>query len=241
MTTKRRLDQVDEALMPREVVLQWLVEAQTYPTFGAYVGFLLDQPKSSYPSVRLPLRVAESMQDALRGHSPEYRARQAAMPMLATAFLVLLVGVINTAVEETLRIEGLRSLALTWWHRSLRLEDRADDEATGSGGYADWRQAVAVHRREVGRVEAARRAADERHYGGRSCLFPELDADWSRLHDGIDRHSEAVHDPAEVDPDDCLSVWELQTWTELLRNLGLHTATMSLTDHQVRQSLQQGS
>lgn len=246
MTLKRRLERAAGTLTPPEAIAEWLAEAHAFPTFTAYMSWLLEQPKASYPSVRLPLRAAESVELTLQGRSRLYIASRASAAMLAAASDVVLVGIINAAVEDAVRVEGLRSVALAWWHRALRLEqsDPAEDATGEAGGWSDWRRAAAVHDRELRRIQSARRTAEEDHFAGRSCLFPELAAEWARLCEGHGQVTAALHGSQEAVPDhlaaDAESLrasWELQAWTEVLRQMGAHAAAITLADHGLRLTL----
>jgi hypothetical protein len=219
MPLKRRLERAAGTLTPPEAIAEWFAEAHAFPTFTAYMSWLLEQPKASYPSVRLPLRAAESVELTLQGCSRPYITPRSTAAMLAAASDVVLVGIINAAVEDAVRFEGVRAVALVWWHRALRLEqpDPAEDATGEAGGWSDWRRAAEVHHRELWRIETARRAAEAHHFGGRRCLFPELAAEWARLCDGRAQVPEAlhgspgaVHDDVAAEAERLRASWELQ-------------------------------
>ncbi len=67
MSAGRRLDALEAALSPAELVLRWLAEAHAYDDFGSYFRALLDVDPADFPMDRLAREARESAKQRSRG------------------------------------------------------------------------------------------------------------------------------------------------------------------------------
>ena len=67
VTAGRRLEALEAALSPTELVLRWLAEAHAYDDFSSYVRMLLDVDPGDFPMDRLAREARASAQQRSRG------------------------------------------------------------------------------------------------------------------------------------------------------------------------------
>ncbi|OGN88096.1 MAG: hypothetical protein A2X23_10990 [Chloroflexi bacterium GWC2_73_18] len=197
MTAARRLARLDGALCPTAAILLWLEEAHRFGSLPAYVTWLLDQPLSAAPLVRVPEQAEAAVLQAMRGQ-PREAVRQAARQAVRGAvFLVEFVIQLNRAAEETTRLEGLRHAALFWQWRALTLEAELAAADAAAGGRAPagtlperwraWCGAVADLLTELYATEEARGLLERRYLDGHPALFPDAARDWQALREQAER------------------------------------------------------
>ena len=63
----RRLAKLEGALMPREAVLAWLVEAQQFPSLFDHVRSIAEIPVEAAPLSVIGARIESATRDAMRG------------------------------------------------------------------------------------------------------------------------------------------------------------------------------
>jgi len=194
--SKRRVTKLEDSLGPMEAVLHWLAEAHAFGSLPAYVDSLIDQPETMQPFVALPARVEQAVWDSMRRQRPAFIKEVMREATGDTIFLLRLVIGLNVHVEEALRVEGLRHVALVWWGRALDSDQHAAGDAV-PGGRADWRRGASTLRAELFGVEQARAAVEARYFDGHDCLFPELAAEWRNLCAAAERFTDI-----EASPDD---------------------------------------
>lgn len=188
MTAERRLQKLEGALSPKAATLLWLSEAHGFPTLPAYVAWLIDQPPPAAPLYRVPEAAETGVRAALRGEKRDAIERSVREAVRQAVFLVELVIGLNTAAEETTRIEGLRYAALLWQMRAISAEAQLET-AGPSGGtsrrrtarWAAWRVAAASLIGAVYGAEEARTHLERRYLDGHAALFPEAVADCQAL------------------------------------------------------------
>ena len=99
---RRRLEQLESELTPKQAMLLWLQDFQRFTTIADYVGHLKSQPKSARPLFRLPSQVTEAVKTAMKGepdHDVDRAVRQAVRDVL---FLFHLCQQLNfTLLEES--------------------------------------------------------------------------------------------------------------------------------------------
>ena len=180
--SKRRIDKLEGSLSPKEAVKRWLTEAHVFGSLPTYSRWLIEQPESSYPLIGLPDQVEAATRVSLRRKPRRVIAEYAKQAVVDTWFLVRLVIVINRSIEEATRIEGLRSVALMWWMRTLGMTaDEREPRVGDAMGWPGWLRAAMFHLDEVEGLEAARVEAERRFLDGHGCLFPDLEAGWQEL------------------------------------------------------------
>lgn len=196
MTAERRLTKLEGALSPKAATLLWLTEAHQFGSLPAYVDWLIDQPISAAPLVRVPEQAETAVRQAMRGEPCE-AVRQAARQAIRDAFfLVDLVITLNRATQEMLGSEGLRYAALFWEMRALTAEahrERADPSSRGTGAsgltaehWSAWRRASTSLVLGLYVAEEARHTLERRYLDGHLALFPEAVEDWARLRDAAE-------------------------------------------------------
>ena len=57
MKLDKRLDDLEDSLSPRQLVISWMREAHEYGDFISYGNWLLTQPEESYPLFKLPAHI----------------------------------------------------------------------------------------------------------------------------------------------------------------------------------------
>lgn len=195
MSADRRLAKLESALSPKTAVLLWLTEAHAFPALPAYVGWLMDQPKSVAPLARIPEQVEAAVRASLRGASLRGAPRTSVEPAVARAvkeaiFLFELVLALNLAAEETIRFEGPRSAALYWQGRALALDaaldggaiaKRAGEKGRPAERPAAWREVARAQLTDLYTAEAGRGLLERRWLDGQRVLFPELAGEWESL------------------------------------------------------------
>jgi hypothetical protein len=194
MTAERRLAKLEGVLSPKAATLLWLAEVHQFASLPAYVTWLIDQPISVAPLERVPTQARAGALEAMRGQ-PREAVREAAHAAVRDAiFLVELVLKVNVAAEETIRIGGLRYAALFWEMRAIGAEAQLESAEPSRGTNARrrargpaWRLSVASLVVSIYAAEEARVQLERRFLGGTSILFPDLGADWLRLHDQAER------------------------------------------------------
>lgn len=194
MSAARRLAKLEDALPPKAGTLLWLAEAHGFGSLDAYVGWLIDQPRSAAPLHRVPAQAEAATRAALRGEPHDVVARAVRDAVRDAIFLVELVLTLNRSAEETIRLESLRHAALAWELRARRAEAWFD--ANGTSGrprgtsarwWREWRAAVASWVNDLAVAEAARVQLERRYLDGHASLFPDLAADWQRLREQAER------------------------------------------------------
>jgi len=107
VTTRRRLDQLDDSLSPQEAVLRWLAEAHEFPTLPDYVQSLKGQKPSVFPLYRLPEEMESSVRSSMRGEKPGRIYAAVRTAVRDAAFLVYLVTQTNGSVLTEQRANSL--------------------------------------------------------------------------------------------------------------------------------------
>jgi hypothetical protein len=194
MIAERRLAKLEGALSPKAATLLWLAEAHEFGSLPAYVDWLIGQPISAAPLERVPEQARAAAVVALRGQ-PREAVREAAHQAVRDAlFGVELVLRLNSAAEETIRIEGLQYAALFWEMRAIsaevQVESGAPSRRTSAGHtarWSAWRATLASLIRDVYATEEARAHLERRYLDGTPTLLPDLAADWEALRGRAER------------------------------------------------------
>ena len=177
--SRRRVDRLEDALSPTELVKRWLSEAHAYGSLPAYAESLVGQPETAQPFITLPDHIARTMYASMRRERPEVIKAASRSVVADTCFLLQLALDLNVHVEETLRFERMRHAALVWWSRTLDPAEGDDDAEPGR--WSDWRRGVATLRGALSGTEEAVSAIEARYLDRRRLLFPELAASWQDL------------------------------------------------------------
>lgn len=194
MSAERRLAKLEDALPPKAGTLLWLAEAHEFGSLDAYVGWLIEQPRSAAPLHRVPAQAEAATRAARRGEPHDIVARAVRDAVRDAGFLVELVLTLNRSAEETVRHESLRYAALAWELRARSAEAAHDANGmsghrrgTSTRGWRKWRAAVASRVNDLNMAEAARVQLERRYLDGHASLFPDLAGDWQRLRDEAER------------------------------------------------------
>jgi hypothetical protein len=113
VTTARRLEALEAALSPTELVLRWLTEAQAYDDFGSYFRTLLDVDPDDFPMDRLAREAREGAKQRSRGLPRAEADRAVRRATIEACVRVQLVLRINEQSQAFLDREGLILTALT--------------------------------------------------------------------------------------------------------------------------------
>lgn len=194
MSAERRLAKLEGTLTPKAATLLWLTEAHGFSTLRTYVAWLIDQPASAAPLVRVPEAAEGGVRAALRGEKHDAVERAVREAVRQAVFLVEFVIRLNTAAEEAIRILSLRSAALFWQLRAISAEARLETAGPSRGmsrehaaRWSAWRGAVAGLIGDLYVAEEARAHLDRRYLDGSPTLFPDLAADWQALREQAER------------------------------------------------------
>ena len=119
MTSQRRVAKLEASLPVQAALRLWLDEAQGFGSLAAYAAWLVDQPLTAAPFVRVP-EAAEAAAHRAMGGQPRDAVRDAMTKAIEDAvFRVLLVLELNRAGEATLHVASLRDLALAHERRAI--------------------------------------------------------------------------------------------------------------------------
>ena len=194
MTAERPLAKLEGALSPKAATLLWLAEAQEFGSLPAYVNWLIDQPISAAPLERVPRQARAGALEAMRGQPREAMREAAHQAVRDAIFLVELILKLNVAGEETIRIEGLRYVALFWEMRAISAEAQLEDagpsrakDGRRTPRWTAWQAAVGSLIGSLYAAEEGRARLERRYLEGTSTLFHDLAADWQRLRDQAER------------------------------------------------------
>jgi hypothetical protein len=197
MTARRRLDELEHSLGPKEAILRWLEEAHRFPSIVEYARATIDVPESAQPSIRIIEQVAAAIRRTRRGRSDEELDRAVRRGIGDVVFLYQLVFVLNGTAADFAQVAVLRSLVLGSHLDRLVIDPlsedlvarRADPEAARQidTAWRTWRASTEELIRDVQVEQAARAALEEAYFAGRSVLFAEVVEAWTQLGEQADR------------------------------------------------------
>jgi hypothetical protein len=185
VSAARRIARLEGGLGPPEAMRLWLDEAHAFGSLAAYVAWLVDQPLTAAPLVRVP----EAAIQAMKGQ-PRDATREAVRDAIRDGvFKVVLVLELSRANEEAIGDAALRYVALCWELRAIQFETRlAGSGATGR--LRAWRASVSELLVDLLAAEEARGRLEARYLEGRAALFPNMAADWRSLRKVAERLAE---------------------------------------------------
>ena len=196
MTAERRLAKLEGALSPKAATLLWLAEAQEFGSLPAYVEWLIDQPVSAAPLERVPAQARAAAVQAMHGQLRE-AAREAAHGAVRDGlFLVELVLRLNSAAEETIRMEGPRYAIFFWEMRALSAETTlawrnrsrvARSTSSLAEHWQAWCEGSTGLLTGIYAAEEARLLLERRYLDGHPALFPEVIDKLERLRESVER------------------------------------------------------
>lgn len=100
MINEKRLTQVEASLTPKPAVRLWLRQEFQGKTTQEYDRWLIEQPVTSFPRIRVERQVMGAIQGAMKGQDP-FRIQQAVRQAhMETDFLILLVFGTNSLVLD---------------------------------------------------------------------------------------------------------------------------------------------
>jgi len=180
MTLKRRLDAVESALSPTQLVLRWLAGAHAFGDIEPYVAALLAQEPPLAPLDRLAREAAHSAQTAMRGKRPEVINAAVRSALRETVFRFELVMRINVTAHELLDREALIDAALSAHVALLTSEDRRtrQADATYLQRFATRRDLLLFRVSELRAAQEARTLVEGRYLEGHGALFPDVASAW---------------------------------------------------------------
>jgi hypothetical protein len=74
-TKKRRVEQLESELSPKQAILVWLQDVQEFDNVYDYVRHLKTQPESVWPLVKLPKQVTDAVEKSLKGRPKDEIAK----------------------------------------------------------------------------------------------------------------------------------------------------------------------
>jgi hypothetical protein len=202
--TGRRVAKLEGTLQPREAVLHWLAEAQSYPGVVEYLrSQIVGQPVEAAPLSVITSRVVAAVRAERKGQPREDVERAVHRAQGDAVFLFCVVVVLNGHALEVARVEGLRAAAVFYWMGTLLggphgPPESDEDARERRDAWRSWRTLVDRLVADV-RVETEARSELERRYlGGHAVLFPDAARAWAGYVDQIERlfHLAEVTEPA---------------------------------------------
>jgi hypothetical protein len=192
----RRLAKLEGALMPREAVLAWLVEAQQFPSLEDHVRSIVELPVEAAPLSVIGDRVEAAVRASMQGQ-PRAAIEAAARRVVGDGvFLFSLALGLNVVALGLSKVEGLRATATFYWMGCLLGGPRAADlppaeakvyERELADSWALWWPVVDRLRLDV-RVESeARTTLERRFFGGHDVLFADASQAWTGHVDFVER------------------------------------------------------
>jgi len=178
MTLKRRLDAVETALSPTQLVLRWLAEAHAYGDIEPYVASLLEQDPPVAPLDRLAREAVHGARATLRGKRAEVVDAAVRSVLRETVFRFELVMRINVTAHELLEREGLSDAALSANLGLAFKEDERPADPKRLEHLGRLRDLIVIRVSELRATAQARTIASERYLQGQSALFPDVARAW---------------------------------------------------------------
>jgi hypothetical protein len=176
MTLKRRLDAVEAALTPTQLVLRWLAEAHAFGDIDAYVAAMLQESHPLPPLDRLAREAAAGARSAMKGKRPEIVDAAVRDALRETVFRYELVMRIYVMARELIDREALIDAALSA-HVSL-LTSEEPRPARYAERLGELRDLIAGRVSELRAVAEARSIVEKRYLDGHGALFPNVAAAW---------------------------------------------------------------
>jgi hypothetical protein len=190
------LTKLEGALLPREAVLAWLVEAMQFPSLVDHVRSITELPVEAAPLSVIGARVEAATRDAMRGQ-PRAAIETAARRAVGDGvFLFTLAIGLNVVALEMSRLEGLRATAVFYWMGCLLGGPRAADlppaeakvyERELADSWALWWPVLDRLRPEVRIENEARAALERRFFGGHDVFFADASTAWASHVDMVER------------------------------------------------------
>jgi hypothetical protein len=181
MTAERRLDAIEGALSPTELVVAWLAEVHNCGTLDACVRTSLEEADYVPPINRLAHAAMDSARLRAKGKPREEIDKAANQAVRETLFRFPLVMRINTRDHDRLERQLLFT-ALFSARLGLLLytpeEERARDRHFVRQ-YAELRDLVAMNARDFEMAGQAREAVERKYLAGHPALFPDDQQKWA--------------------------------------------------------------
>ena len=155
--TKKRLDQVESRLKPKQVVLLWMQEAHQQHTMEDYAKTLMAGPDSAWPIPRLTEHIAESVRKAMKGNLPEQVDRAVREAVRDVVFLFYLHQRCNEMVAENLKAWSLQLKLLATQMQGLLMENRLSDDLMWAWSQASENLPYPLEPETAAAVEAAKK------------------------------------------------------------------------------------
>jgi hypothetical protein len=176
MTLDRRLDKLEEALSPTQLVLRWLAEAHAYGDVPAYVASLLASDPPVAPLDRLAREAVHGARTANRGKRPEVVEAAVRSALRETVFRYELVLRINVVAHDLVDREGLIDMALS--ARVALVTNQEEREPKDLEWLGQLRDLLLSRVGELHATAEARTLVQERYLDGHSALFPDVASAW---------------------------------------------------------------
>jgi hypothetical protein len=198
MTTAagRRVAKLEGALMPREAVLAWLVEAQQYPSLVDHARSIVELPVEAAPLSVIGDRVEAAVRASMQGQPRDAVWEAVRRSVGDGVFLFTLAIGLNVVTLEMARLEGLRATAVFYGMGCLLGGPRESDipplevetyRRERADAWALWWPVVDRLSLEV-RVEAeARTTLERRFFGSHDVLFADASQAWASHVDFVER------------------------------------------------------
>jgi hypothetical protein len=189
----RRVAKLEGTLQPREAVLHWLAEAQSYPGVVEYLrSQVVGQPVEAAPITVITGRVVAAVRAERKGQPREDVERAVHRAQGDAVFLFCLVVVLNGHALEVARVEGLRAAAVFYWMGTLlggpHGPPESDEDARERlDAWRSWRTTVDRLVADARVATEARANLERRYLGGHAVLFPDAAAAWARHVDFVER------------------------------------------------------
>jgi len=184
----RRLERVGTVVNPTQLFRMWMEEVHQYRSLGDYTRSLVGKPDGAYPLVRLPAQMRAAIHKEMKGQAQEAVARAVDAAQRDVAFLFHLFMNANKNLIEVRRTNWLELTLLSV------MDTQAGPEQAPSFGRQPWAEAATRFLLGVYGEAGAVDYLSKRYFGGRSPLFPDLDADLKALVEHAEQMVELYND-----------------------------------------------
>jgi hypothetical protein len=180
VTLARRVEKLEMALTPTQLVLRWLAEAHAHGSLEAYVSASLDNPPEAFPLNRLAREAVARVRSGARSRVREQTDAAVRTALEQTVFRFELILRINVTTHERIDREGLIQ-AVLYAHGALLASETAEQWGDGAAHRERLASTAALAARRAVELHAAQEArtmAEARYLEGHPALFPDATRAW---------------------------------------------------------------
>ncbi len=153
---KRRLDQLESGLTPKQAILLWLQEAHAFRGIEGYVRYLKTQPDSAAPLHKLTNQVEEGVKQRLKGKPREEIDKAVRQAYKDVLFLFFLHQQVNSKLISEERHYWSQAMLLANMLGSLLREQALNDQMRWNQVRSEMQMPYPLDPETAAAVEAAK-------------------------------------------------------------------------------------